>query len=60
MKVRELIKKLEYLESQMGDVEVRTYSDDYCCDLHKIEDVTEGYHNGWNSINDVIGICITK
>lgn len=60
MKVRELIERLQSLENTMGNVDVRIYSNDYCNDLHKIEDVTDGYFDGWRDHNDVIGICITK
>lgn len=56
----ELIKKLQQMQSQCGDVEVRVYSNDYCCSLHVVEDVTDGYFDGWNDHNGVIGLCITQ
>lgn len=60
VKVSELISKLQEMQSQCGDVEVKIYSDDYVCDLHNVKDVTAGYFDGWKDHEDVIGICVTK
>lgn len=60
MLVRELIKKLQKMEQQLGNEKVVIYSEDYCCDLHNVQKVTDGYFDGWNNKSDVIGICITK
>ena len=52
MKVYDLIHQLHAMAEQLGDVEVKTYSEDYCCDLHKIEAVTDK--------DSHIGICIGR
>ena len=41
MKIRELIQRLQYLESQNGDLNVIVNSDKYYLDIHKISDVRE-------------------
>lgn len=52
MKVYDLIYKLHEMAELLGDVEVKTYSEAYCCDLHKIEAVKDK--------DSYIGICIGK
>lgn len=44
MKISELIQKLQYLQSQNGDVETRVNSTFYYLDIHQITDVRE--YNG--------------
>lgn len=44
MKISELIQKLQYLQSQNGDVETRVNSTLYYLDIHQITDVRE--YNG--------------
>lgn len=41
MKVRDLIERLEYLESQNGNLSVKVDSIDYYLDIHNIVDVFE-------------------
>lgn len=54
MKVSEVIKRLEELENQCGDVDAKVVSDDYCMDVHNICGVRFSNSNGYHRIQIVV------
>ena len=55
MRVLRLMRELESLYEQCGDVEVRVVSDDYCLSIHSIADVRKNKGYDDRKIEIVIG-----
>lgn len=54
MKLDELIEKLQYQQSQCGNIDTRVVSDDYCIGINKICGVRFNNSNGHHRVEIVV------